>query len=75
MLNALSPFLTTLLSVADRLFRACLSGAWSDWRSSLVIVKFETVIARHRKGVRLFWTWKVGTEQLEGLPCRAKSGT
>jgi len=47
------------LTVADRLFWACLSGAWADWRSALVIVKPETVIAWHRKGFRLFWTWKV----------------
>src|SRR5246127_192567 len=47
------------LTVADRLFWAWLSGAWADWRSALVIVKPETVIAWHRKGFRLFWTWKV----------------
>ena len=47
------------LTVADRLFWACLSGAWADWRSALVIVKPETVIAWHRKGFRWFWTWKV----------------
>jgi len=32
---------------------------WNDWRSSLVIVKPETVIGWHRKGFGLFWTWKV----------------
>jgi transposase InsO family protein len=47
------------LTRADRLFWAWLSEAWSDWRSALVIVKPETVIAWHRKGFRLFWTWKV----------------
>jgi transposase InsO family protein len=31
---------------------------WSGWRAVLVIVKPETVIAWHRKGFRLFWTWK-----------------
>jgi hypothetical protein len=31
---------------------------WDDWRSALVIVKPETVIAWHRKGFRMFWTWK-----------------
>jgi hypothetical protein len=36
-----------------------LSRAWADWRSALIIVKPETVIAWHRKGFRLFWTWKV----------------
>ena len=29
-----------------------------EWRSALIIVKPETVIAWHRKGFRLFWTWK-----------------
>ena len=47
------------LTVADRLFWAWLSGIWADWRSALVFVKPETVIAWHRKGLRLFWTWKV----------------
>jgi transposase InsO family protein len=32
---------------------------WRDWRSALVIVKPETVVAWHRAGFRLFWTWKV----------------
>jgi hypothetical protein len=41
------------LTVADRLFWAWLSGAWLDWRSALIIVKPETVIAWHRKGFRL----------------------
>src|ERR1700722_20107918 len=47
------------LTMADRLFWVWLSGLWADWRSALVIVKPETVIAWHRKGFRLFWTWKV----------------
>lgn len=33
------------LTAADRLFWACLSGAWANWRSALVLVKPETVIA------------------------------
>jgi putative transposase len=48
--------------VVDRLFCAWLAGAWADWRSALVIVKPETVIAWHRTGFRLFWTWKVQQE-------------
>jgi transposase InsO family protein len=47
------------LTAADRLLWAWLSRVWADWRSALVIVKPETVIAWHRKGFRLFWTWKV----------------
>ena len=47
------------LTPADRLWWAWLCEIWNDWRSSLVIVKPETVIAWHRKSFRLFWTWKI----------------
>ena len=47
------------LTPVDRLLWVWLSRLWRDWRSALAIVKPETVIAWHRKGFRLFWTWKV----------------
>ena len=47
------------LNAADRCLWAWLSQLWTNWRSALVIVKPETVIAWHRKGFCLFWTWKV----------------
>jgi hypothetical protein len=47
------------LTPGDRLLWVGLSRIWSDWRSALAIVKPETVIAWHRVGFRLFWTWKV----------------
>jgi len=47
------------LTSRDRFFWVCLSRIWRDWRSTLAIVKPETVVAWHRKGFRLFWTWKV----------------
>jgi len=47
------------LTSSDRLLWAWLSGIWADWRSALVIVRPETVIAWHRKGFRLFCTWKI----------------
>jgi hypothetical protein len=47
------------LTSGDRLLWVWLSRVWSDWRSALAIVKPETVIAWHRAGFRLFWTWKV----------------
>ena len=47
------------LTSGDRLLWVWLSRIWSDWRSALAIVKPETVIAWHRAGFRLFWTWKV----------------
>jgi putative transposase len=42
----------------DRIFWVWLSWLWSDWQSALVLVKPETVIAWHRKGFQLYWTWK-----------------
>ena len=35
------------------------SRVWSGWHSTLAIVQPETVLAWHRAGFRLFWTWKV----------------
>src|SRR5262249_17992490 len=46
------------LATADRCFWALLSRSWPAWRTALVIVKPETVIAWHRQGFRLFWTGK-----------------
>ena len=47
------------LTPADGLFWVFLSRVWGDWRSALDIVKPATAIAWHRKGFRLFWTWKI----------------
>jgi putative transposase len=47
------------LTPADRIFWVGLRRVWADWKSALIIVKAETVIAWHRKGFRLFWTWKI----------------
>jgi putative transposase len=47
------------LTPVDRLLWVWLSWVWSGWRSALAIVQPETVIAWHRAGFRLFWTWKV----------------
>src|SRR5262249_48471136 len=46
------------LSRADRLLWTWLSRVWSEWRSALVIVRPETVIAWHRRGFRLLWAWR-----------------
>jgi hypothetical protein len=48
------------LTPADRIFWVWLRRVLSDWKSTLMIVKAETVVAWHRKGFRLFWTWKIG---------------
>ena len=47
------------LTPTDRLLWVSLFRIWRHWRSTLVIVKPETVVAWHRKGFRLFWSWKV----------------
>ena len=47
------------LTPADRLFWVWLQRLWSDWKSALLIVQAETVVAWHRQGFRLFWTWKI----------------
>ena len=44
---------------ADRILWVWLRRVWTDWSSALLMVKPETVIAWHRKGFRLYWTWKV----------------
>src|SRR5580692_11465305 len=46
------------LHTADRLLWVWLSILWNGWRSALVIVKPETVIAWHRRAFRLYWRWK-----------------
>jgi hypothetical protein len=51
---------------ADRVLWVWLSRLWNDWRSALLLVKPETVIAWHRKGFRLYWRWK--SRHLEGRP-------
>jgi len=44
---------------ADRCLWVWFSQLWSGWRSALVMVKPETVIAWHRQGFRRYWTWKI----------------
>src|SRR5215831_5827818 len=46
------------LNSADRLLWVGLSRLWSQWRSALLIVKPETVIAWHRRAFRWYWRWK-----------------
>ena len=46
------------LTAADRFLWAWLAAAWTDWQPSCVLIKPATVIGWHRKGFRLFWTWK-----------------
>src|ERR1700679_4381260 len=54
------------LTAADRILWVWLSRLWNRWRSALVIVKPETVIAWHRRGFRLYWSWK--SRHTQGRP-------
>src|ERR1700694_5910022 len=56
------------LTPGDRLLWVWLSRIWRDWRSALAVVKPETVLAWHRAGFRLFWTWKVRHVGQPGRP-------
>src|SRR6195256_6290435 len=46
------------LAKTDRWLWVLLSRFWTRWRTALVIVQPETVVAWHRQGFRLWWTWK-----------------
>jgi putative transposase len=46
------------LTTTDRCLWVILSRIWTGWRTALVIVRPETVIAWHRRGFRLWWTWR-----------------
>ena len=60
------------LTPADRIFWVWLRLVWCDWKSALMIVKAETVVAWHRKGFRLFWTWKIHRGKPGSAPSAAR---
>src|SRR5262245_53270742 len=45
-------------TTVDRLLWAWLSQRWPGWRAALHVVQPATVLAWHRRGFRLFWTWQ-----------------
>jgi len=47
------------ITTSDRLFWVWLRRLWPAWKTALLVVKPETVVAWHRKGFRLFWSWKI----------------
>src|SRR6267142_2887969 len=46
------------LTATDRIFWVVLSRLWKKWRSSLQVVRPETVARWHRRGFRRYWAWK-----------------
>jgi hypothetical protein len=60
-----------MLTAADRFLWVWLSRTFANWRSVLLIVKPETVIAWHRQGFRWYWNWKIRRGQ-SGRPSISK---
>ena len=58
---ALRPKPNLRLQRQDRLLWVWLRQLWPAWRDHLLIVQPETVVRWHRKGWRLYWTWKSRT--------------
>ena len=58
------------LTQADRAFWVWMKRMWARWDQVLIIVKPDTVLAWHRKGFGLFWTWHVrrGKPGRPGIP-------
>jgi putative transposase len=52
------------LQTVDRAFWVAFAQTWKEWRSSLILVRPETVLRWHRQGFRYFWRWKS-----RGRPC------
>jgi transposase InsO family protein len=46
------------LTNADRACWVALSRLWPDWPHALLLVRPQTVIGWHRKGFRLYWSYK-----------------
>ena len=46
------------LTAADPVLWVWFSRIWTEWRPALILVQPATVVAWHRRGFRLFWTWK-----------------
>src|SRR6266481_400034 len=50
------------LTATDRLFWVVRSRRWKNWRSSLQVVRPETVVRWHRRGFRLYWHGRVDAD-------------
>ena len=62
------------LTPADRFLWAWLAALWRDWRSALVLVKPETVIAWHRKGFPFALEWEGSSRAIgaTGVPLEVR---
>ena len=62
------------LTPADRIFWVWLRRVWSDWKSALMIVKAETVVAWHRKAFACSGRGKSAAASQVGPACRKRFG-
>jgi len=46
------------IQYADRIIFVWISYIWKKWRSSIVVVKPDTIVGWHRKGFKLYWKRK-----------------
>jgi len=51
----------------DRVLWILLSRIWHGWRDGIVIAKPDTIVRWHRRGFRIFWTWK-NRKRRQGRP-------
>jgi hypothetical protein len=58
----------TRLRTEDRLFWVVLHRFWLGWDRAPVVVKSETVIARHRQGFKVLWRRRSRSRRI-GRPC------
>ena len=56
------------LTRLDRWFWVAVSRLWPEWKSSLLLVKPETVVQWHRRGFRYYWRLKSRTKQAGRTP-------
>jgi hypothetical protein len=63
------------LNASDRFLWALLSRVWPNWRSTLVIVKPETVLGWHRKGFGCFGPGKSGAGDRDVRRWRRRFGS
>ncbi len=52
---------TPRLRSPDRVLWVWVRRLWPSWSDHLLIVRPETVLRWHRRGWRLYWTWKSRT--------------
>ena len=57
-----------VLRQRDRIFWVWMSRSWKNWRSAVLIVKPDTVVRWHKKGFKLYWTWKSERGRRNGRP-------